>query len=118
MGCRTFGIMYGCELPNGEHDDDGESEAAWSFKARSADIEWDSDLIGLWVAVGGSGKSGVADLYDMVSVKFTPEAVRSAFPGAVAACEAAWPDFVSHMKSAGLTLTDAPEFWLVSTETA
>ncbi len=109
--------MYGCKMPENDREDDSDSEGAWSFKARPADIEWDSDLIGLWVAVGASGKQGAADLEDASGVEITPQAVREAFPDDVAACEAAWPAFVAHMKAeVGLELTEAPKFWLAGTE--
>lgn len=124
MGQMTFGIMYrvAAEYPDdgaGDVDDVGGriNEAAWQFER--GDVEWDGGHIGLWVAVGGSGKPDAGDLWTLNGCETTPEGVRRAFPEDVAACEAAWPAFVEHMKAAGgIELAGEPKLWLVQTETA
>jgi hypothetical protein len=74
MGQQAVGILYGCEDPNLAHDTDGEyfDDLTEKFNAQS-NITWttpglrmrvenqgDRKLIGVWVAVGGSGEDGTA----------------------------------------------------------
>jgi len=121
MGQRCFGIMYGVQYDSTDDEDefllDRASDAAWNFDR--GDCEWDGDHVGLWVAVGGSGKADAGDLDSVNGLELTPEGVRQAFPEDVAACEAAWPAFVAHMKEqGGIELTGEPKLFLVATETA
>ncbi len=112
--------MYGVQYdPTDDEEDslDRPSEASWKFDR--GDCEWDGGHVGLWVAVGGSGKADAGDLESVNGFELTPEGVRQAFPEDVAACEEAWPAFVAHMKAqGGIELTGEPKLFLVATETA
>lgn len=112
-----YGVRY---VPTDDDDEfllDRASDASWDFDRGGC--EWEGDFVGLWVVVGGSGKRGVKTINSMAGLEMTPEGVRGEFPEDVAACEAAWPAFVAHMKEhGGIELTGEPKLFLVATETA
>ena len=113
--------MYGVQvqdLPNDDVARDSISDAV-RFGFEGGAFEYGGGFIGLWVAVGGGGNEHAARLQGSIGFKLTPEGVRHAFPEDVAACEAAWPAFVAHMKEhGGIELIGEPKLFLVATETA
>ena len=77
-------------------------------------------LVGLWVAVGGSGIEHAARL-DYVCVEFTDKALR-AHPEIgpfVRDAVKSWPEFVEHMQEVDVLLSRRkPKLWLTTTEVA
>lgn len=121
MGQECFGVMYGCEYTS---EDDATFEAIYDaanyYKGpvpAATEYRGGRELIGLWVAVGGSGEKGAAYLND-VCCAFTPRSLASKFPKEVQAAKEAWPAFVAHVEAkTGLKL-GKPRLWLTTTETA
>ena len=122
MGQTVFGIMYGCKVPaapKGADPDiysDSVGDAAREYEG--GDVEWDADLIGLWVAVGGSGKEHAAE-FNYATVEFSDKALRahSEIGEFVKNAEECWPMFVEHMRKADLNLARRkPKLWLTTTD--
>ncbi len=82
MGQTVLGIMYGCRLPDPprrcEDDLDIYTDRAVdrANMYEGGGVERDAGLVGLWVAVGGSGIEHAARL-DYVCVEFADKALRA-----------------------------------------
>ena len=120
MGQTVFGIMYGCKLPATSEDVDpdiySDQVGDTAREYDGGDVEWDADLIGLWVAVGGSGKEHAAD-FNYATVQFSEKALRAhvEIGEFVHDAEEHWPAFVEHMREAGVNLARRkPKLWLRS----
>lgn len=126
MGQTVFGIMYGCRLPDPprrcEDDLDIYTDRAVdrANMYEGGGVERDAGLVGLWVAVGGSGIEHAARL-DYVCVEFTDKALR-AHPEIgpfVRDAVKSWPEFVEHMQEVDVLLSRRkPKLWLTTTEVA
>lgn len=130
MGQQANGILYGCECPKLPNDEDGEGlsdlvcrwEAAqgisWLERDKPAirhEHEGGVDLLGVWVAVGGSGEDG-APYFLENSVRFAE--VEKVFKARITAAKSLWKRFAAWVKKTdGITL-HSPELWLTPCETA
>lgn len=124
MGQGAIGIMYGCQLPEGV-DWFGENGPELTFEFQAV-IGWqyESDfrpisvegvdevpVIGVLIAVSGSGENGAADLWltrRIADIATLPEAVKA---------HETWERFVDWCKDRQIELPDA-DLWIVTTETA
>ena len=119
--------MYGCQLPQGldvyGEESDGsdlilafQEAIGWWYESefRPVSVEGIDDVpvIGVLVAVSGSGENGAADLWP--TRRFTDIA---ALPETIRARET-WERFVAWGKERQLELTSEAELWIVTTETA
>ena len=126
MGQTVLGIMYGCRLPDPprrcEDDLDIYTDRAVdrANTYEGGGVERDAGLVGLWVAVGGSGIEHAARL-DYVCVEFADKALR-AHPEIgpfVRDAVKFWPEFVEHMQEVDVLLSRRkPKLWLTTTEVA
>lgn len=126
MGQTVLGIMYGCRLPDPprrcEDDLDIYTDRAVdrANTYEGGGVERDAGLVGLWVAVGGSGIEHAARL-DYVCVEFADKALR-AHPEIgpfVRDAVKSWPEFVEHMQEVDVLLSRRkPKLWLTTTEVA
>lgn len=126
MGQTVLGIMYGCRLPDPprrcEDDLDIYTDRAVdrANMYEGGGVERDAGLVGLWVAVGGSGIEHAARL-DYVCVEFADKALR-AHPEIgpfVRDAVKSWPEFVEHMQEVDVLLSRRkPKLWLTTTEVA
>lgn len=129
MGQECFGIMYGCEYDfRVAQGDSPENDAAFEAIYDAANYydgpvpaatehRGGTELIGLWVAVGGSGVKGAAPFHT-AAIPFTERQVEAEFPEQVKAAKKAWPAFAAHVEvKTGLKLGE-PRLWLTTTETA
>lgn len=126
MGQTVLGIMYGCRLPDPprrcEDDLDIYTDRAVdrANMYEGGGVERDAGLVGLWVAVGGSGAEHAARL-DYVCVEFADKALR-AHPEIgpfVRDAVKSWPEFVEHMQEVDVLLSRRkPKLWLTTTEVA
>lgn len=76
-------------------------------------------LIGIEVAVGGSGRSGAAD-FNYTTVDITTEAFENHrdLKKFIKRARKLWPKFVAHMAAAKVMLKGEPRLVLTTTETA
>lgn len=126
MGQTVLGIMYGCRLPDPprrcEDDLDIYTDRAVdrANMYEGGGVERDAGLVGLWVAVGGSGAEHAARL-DYVCVEFADKALR-AHPEIgpfVRDAVKSWSEFVEHMQEVDVLLSRRkPKLWLTTTEVA
>lgn len=119
--------MYGCQLPEGL-DVYGEQSGGpdlitefreaigWKYESdfRPVEIEGVDDVpvIGVLVAVSGSGENGAADLWltrRFADIASLPETVKA---------RETWERFVAWCGERRLEIPANPELWLVTTETA
>lgn len=127
MGQTNYGIMYGCSYtpPEDEYDQDTLYFAARDFEGcpgGTTEHRGGLELIGLWVAVGGSGREGVPALRNL-AVQL--DAFEDAFMEDPTYCDQvvtvkqAWPEFRAYLEEkTGLELGEEPRLWLTTTETA
>lgn len=123
MGQSAIGVMYGCRPPEGvdwfgedpELMFEFQSILGWSYESdfRPVSIEGEDDepVIGVLVAVGGSGENGAADLWQtrhLADIATLPEAVKA---------RETWERFVTWCKERLIELP-AADLWIVTTETA
>lgn len=124
MGQAAIGVMYGCRLPEGvdwfSDDLDVEHEfrvaMGWNYDSdfRSVSIEGVDDVpvIGVLVAVSGSGENGAADLWltrRFADIEALPETAKA---------RETWERFITWCGERQLDISATPELWLVTTETA
>ena len=126
MGQTVLGIMYGCRLPDPprrcEDDLDIYTDRAVdrANMYEGGGVERDAGLVGLWVAVGGSGIEHAARL-DYVCVEFADKALRThpEIGPFVRDAVKSWPKFVEHMQEVDVLLSRRrPKLWLTTTEVA
>ena len=127
MGQNAIGVMYGCRLPEGL-DVSGEESGGpdlichfqeaigWRYESdfRPVSVEGIDDvpIIGVLVAVSGSGEHGAADLWTtqrLADIAALPEAVKG---------RETWTRFVAWCKERGVEVPTEAELWIVTTETA
>jgi len=127
MGQSAIGVMYGCELPEGldvSGEESGgpdlilefEQAIGWKYESnfRPVSVEGIDDVpvIGVLVAVSGSGKNGAADLWPtrrFADILLLPEAVKA---------RETWEQFAAWCKDRHVEVPAEAEFWIVTTETA
>jgi hypothetical protein len=124
MGQSAIGVMYGCQLPEGvdwfgDNPDlmlEFQSVIGWHYDSdfRSVSIEGEDDVpvLGVLVAVSGSGKDGAADLWPtrrFADIVLLPETVKA---------HETWKRFVEWCKVRKLEVPADAELWIVTTETA
>lgn len=130
MGQRAVGILYGCELPEFPNDDNGEAPYAiidrWDKFAKIGisakegprirfEMEGEKDLIGVWVAVGGSGEDDAPYFLDEC---LRLDQVEKVFLERIKECKALWRKFSKYAaKHESLVLGD-PSLWLTPCEVA
>jgi hypothetical protein len=130
MGQQAVGLLYGCEAPKLPVTEDSEeplydlldrfhkaSKINWlSDKPR---IIWEpdggKDLLGVWVAVGGSGEDYAPYFLD----ECVPlHSVEVAFAKQIAKASKLWEKFAKYVaKKEGIVLPK-PKLWLTPCETA
>ena len=127
MGQSAIGVMYGCQLVEGL-DLCGEESGGpdlllqfqkvigWKYESdfRSVSVEGEDDIpvLGVLIAVSGSGREGAADLWTtqrLDDIASLPEAVKA---------HETWERFVTWCKERGLEIPASAELWIVTTETA
>lgn len=123
MGQSAIGVMYGCRLPEGL-DLEGETDLIYEFK-QSIGWKYDSDfrpvsvegvddvpVVGVLVAVSGSGENGAADLWPtrcFSDIYTLPETLKA---------RETWRRFIAWCKDRQLKVPADAELWIVTTETA
>jgi hypothetical protein len=129
MGQSATGILYGCEAPEFSNDDDG--EAAYDVIRRwekSQGINWtgggarvrcesegDKQLIGIWIAVGGSGEDDAP--------YFVDGCIRLAdfekhFGKQIKIARALWKRFAKYVAKNEKIDLPAAELWITPCEVA
>lgn len=127
MGQSAIGVMYGCQLPEGL-DVYGEESGGpdlisefqrvieWEYESdfRPVSVEGVDDIpvIGVLIAVSGSGENGAADLWP--TRRFADIA---ALPEMIKAYET-WERFVTWCKKRQVEIPTRADLWIVTTETA
>lgn len=127
MGQTCNAIVYGCKLPPIDDRDptanyDKIYRAASEHRPMFADVYFDAGLIGIEIAVGGSGHRCVIDMNGL-TIEISPQALREheIIGRQIAEAERQWPLLVravSMATSGKIVLTDAPRIYLTETETA
>jgi len=120
MRQSCFCIMLAVNAPRTRKPEafDRMYSAAKSYEEAPADLN--EQLLGIEVAVGGSGRGGAAD-FNYTTVDLTAEAIESHrdLKKYIKRARKLWPDFVEHMAhEAGVKLTGEPRLVLTTTETA
>lgn len=132
MGQTAMGILYGCLVPNCLKDDDAdlvyELLSRWdehvgtNWLARDelrVRNEWpegtDTDLIGVWVAVGGSGEDGAPYLGECA---LRLKDIRKCYAKQIALADALWQRFVAYCKDVEKIDIPKADLWLISCEVA
>lgn len=133
MGQTTFAIMYAVDVSeliiteDEETDDETRDivyDAAGNYKKASCRLA--DELLGIEVAVGGSGRYGehekhVAD-FNYITCEFSEAGLRSdkEINKAIDRAMRQWPAFVRHMKKHGKIDISSitPQLMLTNTETA
>lgn len=127
MGQSAIGVMYGCLLPEGldvyGEESDGpdlishfQEAIGWKYESDfcpvSVEGEDEIPVIGVLVAVSGSGKDGAADLWTtqrLTELALLPETIKA---------RETWERFVSWCRGRNVEIEGNPELWIVTTETA
>lgn len=130
MGQIANGILYGCKAPEFPGDEDGEElhnivdrwEKAngFSWRDRGARVRVEGDeegttVIGVWVAVGGSGED---DAPYFVERCLPLDQVASAYAPRMAEAEALWNRFADHVAATESIQLPAATLWLTPCEVA
>ena len=120
MGQSCFSIMLAVKAPRTTKHEvvDRIYNVASNYDAAPACLN--ENLIGIEIAVGGSGRGGAAD-FNYVTVDLTAEAIESHrdLKKFIKRARKLWPDFVSHMKrEACVDVKGEPRLVLTTTETA
>lgn len=126
MGQSAIGVMYGCRMPEGLDVYGEESNGpdlisgfqdaiGWKYESdfRPVSVEGIDDVpvIGVLVAVGGSGEVGAAELW------LTKSFADIALLAETSKARETWERFVVWCKERQIELP-AAELWIVTTETA
>lgn len=127
MGQSAIGVMYGVALPEGLDvygEDSGgpglilqfQEVIGWKYESdfRSVEVEGVDDvpIIGVLVAVSGSGENGAADLWPtrrFPDIALLPETVKA---------RETWKRFIAWCTEHQVEIPLDAEFWIVTTETA
>ena len=127
-----MGILYGCPVPFCLEDDDADLVydliSRWEkhaqinplardeLRVRNEHPEGtDTDLLGVWVAVGGSGEDGAPYLGERA---LRVRDISKSYAEQIALANALWQRFVTYCKD--VEKIDIPEadLWLISCEVA
>jgi hypothetical protein len=127
MGQSAIGVMYGCRMPEGldlyGEESDGpdlilefQEVIGWKYDSdfRPVSVEGVDDVpvIGVLVAVSGSGENGAADLWPtrrLADIALIPETLKA---------RETWERFVVWCRERHLVMPSNAELWIVTTETA
>lgn len=130
MGQIANGILYGCEAPELSTDDNPERlydlicrwEKAKKIDRFARDVpricyenEGDKDLLGVWVAVGGSGEDGAPYFLETAMLLFQ---VATHYQKSIAKAEKLWKRFANYVAKTEKIELPAPALWLTPCETA
>jgi hypothetical protein len=130
MGQQAVGILYGCEAPELPEVSSGEHPAyevlmRWEKAER---VDWLAEkprirfeheggksLLGVWIAVGGSGEDGAPYFLEQC---LTLDQVPAAFTKQIDKAAKLWGRFAEFVaRTEGVTLPE-PKLWLTPCETA
>jgi hypothetical protein len=130
MGQMALGILYGCEapdIPRGDQEDDDSGAyqlvrrfeqakgISWASKGPHVRVESEGgkELLGVWVAVGGSGEDGATYFVE----KCMPlDQVAAMHAKAIARAKKLWDRFAVYVaRKEGITLS-AATLWLTPCE--
>lgn len=130
MGQAATGLLYGCQSPDLPQTDDSDEplydlvnrweesqKITWSTKGAKIriEIEGGASLLGVWIAVGGSGEDDAPYFLDQ-HVALTD--VESFYADQISMASKLWKRFASHvLKKEKINLPD-PCLWLTPCETA
>lgn len=122
MGQSVIGIMYGCSFAGPENDVAYDRfynvVDSWNG-ALTAGLDEGAFLVGLWVAVGGSGMPKAAEFnYPRLPLSAEAFTADKAYASEAAAAQAEWDAFVVHVATSGVHLVDKPQLWLTTAEVA
>lgn len=113
--------MYGCECESPDDDIacDDLYDATRNFRGKVSGGTAD-DIVGLWIAVGASGKAKAADFnYPCIPLSAAAFKRSDDFGGVIEDAEADWPKFIKHVETkAKFKIRGKPKLWIVSTEVA
>ena len=128
MGQMTLGIMWGVQRPKGLHlyDDNAEDGGVAEEYARHdrrkiteagiPDDDEDRTVIGMWVAVGASGKRGIPSLNAPVALDAL--ATTKPYAAALPKAQERWARFAKWLHEERAILLPEPRLWLVPVEIA
>jgi hypothetical protein len=128
MGQTTLGLLYGIETPIPQDEGDPEEDATSGLLDRfhaAADLaRWlprviqtyeEPALLGVWIALGGSGAMGI----DFLVAQAVPlEALPTYYAEAMAEAQAVWDRFVTYCAAHEQVEIPAARLWLTPTEVA
>jgi len=129
MGQMTVGLLYGCELPKFPKSmgDEPVSDLIWRWEKASKikptsngpriRHEWEGgrDLIGVWVAIGGSGKDDAPCFLEnavLLSDLF------GLFSNRVSQAQKLWDRFAAYVAEHERISFPLPRLWLTPAEVA
>lgn len=130
MGQRALGILYGSEMPNLPNDEDGDAPydliRRWENYAKvdrssrqgpriRCERESSKELIGVWVAVGGSGEDDAPYLVDE-AMRLAD--VEDAFGKQIKIAEKLWKKFAAWAAKKEAVKLPEPTLWLTPCEVA
>lgn len=130
MGQTALGILFGCLAPSFEDEDEGGYALVerWErfanvpyhdrdeLRIRSEHPEGtDTDLIGVWIAVGGSGEDGAPYLGE-IAIRLKD--IETHFQAEKLKAQALWNRFVDFCLNQEKIKLAKPELWLISCEVA
>lgn len=128
MGQSTLGILFGYKFPEEPEEVADATERLVDAWDKACKFDWRSPeprvrfeyaesgqaLVGIWIAVGASGKDGVPSLGDDA---LPLDQLTDAFGKRINEARALWKRFVEYAARDEIRLP-LPRFWLVPTEVA
>lgn len=146
MGQMTIGIMFGIKLPQGWHwefgancnvDDDSDGIAEKCYEAFESqiqaatsepgesvveqfipDVDYESNLIGFWVAAGASGKPGCPDLVEGGAIPLRDLDQMPPYDRAITVAQERWARFAKWAEKSENVGLPEPRLWILNTEVA
>jgi hypothetical protein len=127
MGQQAIGLMYGCKppkLPTTDSDEPlydlicrFEKSVNFTHGREQLQVRWeiDGDLLGVWVAVGGSGEDGAAYLLEK-SMKL--DDIKVEFETEIKAAKKLWDKFSKYVAAKEEIELDDAALWLTPCEVA
>ena len=134
MGQMVNGLLYGCKAPDVPPPDgwvEGDDSPAYQLVQRwekANRVSWSTvgprihceseggkELLGVWVAVGGSGEDGAEYFLDTA---ISLDAVPDVFAGAIKRAAKLWGRFAAWCQTKEGIVLPAPQLWLTPCETA
>ncbi len=120
MGQSCFSIMLAVNAPRTTKHEVADRIYNVASNYEEAPACLNENLLGIEIAVGGSGRGGAAD-FNYTTVDLTAEAIENHrdFKKYIKRARKLWPGFVAHMESyARVKLKGEPRLVLTMTETA